>query len=218
MLGWQRSFPSIPTWNAWLLLWAQHTVHVFHTACSCSTHARHGEMYFLNADTHVCFSPSFPYFSGLVLRTTLCSDIGMFSGSLNSCTLLREPLMLERHPEQMPGGGCRGDRGAKSKAVICRAGLWPEARGSISRAHQCPSLSRHCSFCPSLSPKERVKMRVREQNCSCLQDRFGSSACLTFTFPSHFQLHPFEPCAPLLSIGYLTDSTILTHSSSPLTK
>lgn len=40
--------------------------------------------------TRVCFSPSAPYSSGLVLRTTLCSDTGMFSGSLNlqTCTLL----------------------------------------------------------------------------------------------------------------------------------
>lgn len=65
------------------------TVHVFHTVCGHRTRARHGEMAFSKC-RHMCFSPSVPYFSGLVLRPTLCSDIGMFSASLNlqTCTLL----------------------------------------------------------------------------------------------------------------------------------
>lgn len=77
--------------------------------------------------------------------------------------------------------------GPKSRVVIFRAGLWLGTRGSIRGVYQCPSLSRHCSFCYSLSPKERVQTCVREQNCSCLQeDRFGSSVCLILTFTSNF--------------------------------
>lgn len=181
-----RSFPSIPTWKAWLLLWSQDTVHIFHRVCGHRTRARHGEMVFAKC-RHVCFSPSVPYFSGLVLRTTLCRDIGMFSGSLNlqTCTLLGNLWCLKDIlPEWQELGTAEG-LGCQ-KVVICRAGIWLDTGGSIRRVYQCPSLSRHCSFCHSLSPKERVQTCVREQNCSCLQDRFGSSVCLILTFTSNF--------------------------------
>lgn len=55
MFRWHRSFPSIPTWKAWLLSWSQDTVHVFHTICGHRTRARHGEVVFSKC-RHMCAS------------------------------------------------------------------------------------------------------------------------------------------------------------------
>lgn len=188
MFRWHRSFPSIPTWKAWLLLWSQDTVNVFHTVCGHRTCARHGEIGFSKC-RQVCASVLV-----FLISQGWCwgphSDIGIFWGPLNlqTCTLLGNIWSLKDIlTEWQELGTAEGLGSQKQEVVIFRAGLGLDTGGSIRRVYQCPSLSRHCSFCHSLSPKERLQTCVREQNCSCLQeDRFGSSVCLILTLTSNF--------------------------------
>lgn len=83
---------------------------------------------------HVYFSPLFPYFSGLALRTPLYSD-GVYSGSLNlqACTWSGNFSRLKDVPtecQEVVTAGWEGNRCGKSKGAMHRAGLWPDTRES----------------------------------------------------------------------------------------
>lgn len=99
--------------------------------------------YFLNADTHVCFSPSVPYFSGLVLRTTPCSDIGMFSGSLNlqTCTWLgndawKTSWLNARSWVQWGGLGCQKQGGDLQSRTLARHSWEHQESSSVPISEQ----------------------------------------------------------------------------------
>lgn len=133
MLQWHSSFPSIPSWKAWLFLWARHieVFYVFHMVCRCKHMQEMEKSYLRNEDTRAHAS-----IQGFLVPQGCCwghfMGIHLRAPNLQACTLPGSFWCLKNVPSKCQDVVTARGLAWRKQGCDAQRGAWPDRPESIS--------------------------------------------------------------------------------------